>query len=150
MTVSKTLMDGDGFRLYRTYGDDNHVCLQLDGVSFSCSNNGLTVIIPAWQWEALRKQGGIDFSLADKTDEAIRAECEDFVRQRQELAKSAEEKGAVRTLSLAGVCGRTTYGGMELTAEEQVANGVESLTRRRDELRELREKVKAAEEGFFG
>ena len=85
--------------------------------------------------EHVRRFSGVDLSLADATDDELRADVEAYVDERiarYEAAKNDRER------AFASVLGSLGYGPADAPREEQVAQGMEERTRRRAYEREVR------------
>ncbi|MDT0631424.1 hypothetical protein [Rubrivirga litoralis] len=135
MSTKATITYGPTFHLYHEVFDDRFVYLELDGAQFEASYDRVMVPIPVHVWEHVRRFPGVDLSLADATDDELRADVEAYVDERAaRYAKAETERGR----ALAGLLGSLTYGSAADPREEQIARGIEDAERRRAYQREVR------------
>ena len=138
MSTKATIAHGPTFHLYHEVFDDRFVYLELDGARFEASPDRVMVPIPVHVWEHVRRFPGIDLSLADATDDELRADVEAYVDERIARFEAAETD---RERAFAGAFGALGYGPVEAPREEQVARGMEERRRRRDYERGVRAAV---------
>lgn len=102
------------------------------------------VPVPVHVWEHVRRFPGVDLSLADATDDELRADVEAYVDERIVQYGSAETD---RDRAFLAVVGSLVYGPADAPREEQVARGLESRRRRRDYERGVRAAVERLRSG---
>ncbi|OZC01470.1 hypothetical protein [Rubricoccus marinus] len=135
MSTKATIAHGPTFHLYHEIGDDRYVYLEVEGVPFQASYDRVVVPVPVHVWEHARQFSGVDLSLADATDDELRAEVEAYVDERIARYEAATND---RERAFASVIGSIGYGPADAPREEQVAHGMEGRLRRRAYEREVR------------
>lgn len=144
MSTKATIAHGPSFHLYHEVFDDRYVYLRLDGAHFEASYDRVTVPIPVHVWEHVRQFPGIDLSLADATDDELRADAEAYVDERIARYEAAETD---QQRALANLVGSLGYGPADAPREEQVALGIEDAERRRTYQREVRAAIERLRPG---
>ena len=135
MSTKATIAHGPTFHLYHEVFDDRYVYLELDGAQFEASYDRVMVPIPVHVWEHVRRFPGIDLSLADATDDELRADVEAYVDERiarYEAAATDQQR------AFANVIGSLGYGPADAPREEQVALGLKEREHRRKYERQVR------------
>ncbi|HAS31342.1 MAG: hypothetical protein CMM84_19105 [Rhodothermaceae bacterium] len=144
MSTKATIAHGPAFHLYHEIGDDRYVYLEVEGVPFQASYDRVVVPVPVHIWEHARRYPGIDLSLADATDDELRAEVEAYVDERIARYEAAEDD---RERAFASVIGSIGYGPADAPREEQIAHGMEGRLRRRAYERQVRMAIERLSEG---
>ena len=108
--------------------DERYVYLELEGVPFQASYEGVVVPIPVHIWEAIRAHPGVDLSLADASDEDLRARVERDVDER--VARFADASEGAES-GLMRVLGMIPYGMADDPRAEQIEHGMTYFSERR-------------------
>jgi predicted transcriptional regulator len=133
MSTKATIAYGPTFHFYHEVFDESYVYLELEQVQFEASYNRMMVPIPVHIWEVIRQHPGLDLSLAEKTDDAIRAEVTQAVDERLQEYAAADEKSR----SWIALSGLMVFGSVETPRDEQIAAGVSYYTERRAHQRQV-------------
>lgn len=144
MSTKATIAHGPTFHFYHEIGDDRYVYLEVEGVPFQASYDRVVVPVPVHVWEHARRHSGVDLSLADATDDELRAEVEAYVDERIARYEAATND---RERAFASVIGSIGYGPADAPREEQVAQGMERRLRRRAYQREVRAAIERLDGG---
>ena len=144
MSTKCTLAYGSDFHLYHEWPDDDHVYIQLDTTHFEASYGRVTVEIPIHIWEVIRRRGGADLSLADKSDAELRQIVEGNVDERIRRYEDRVAKGENEP-ALAFLLHSFAYGRADTPRDEQVAIGMEHHLERRRRQQEIRARIKDME-----
>ncbi len=119
MTTKLTLAFGPQFHLYHAARDDDQVYLELSGVTVVLTTRCVVVPIPIPVWEVIRQYPGVDLSLAELSDAALR--------------RVAEQQVA-------------TGGGLaDVPREAQIARELATLKAQREQQRRIRQAIQALE-----
>lgn len=136
MSTRSTFVCGEDFHLYEDLMDSRDgggVYLTLRNAEFEASPHGVTVKIPPAIWETIRKVPSMDFGLAPKSDEDLRARVEKEVDERiaEYDAAKGEDKGWLSFM------GSAVYGGADQLRDEQIEQGMGYFTKEREVQRKV-------------
>jgi hypothetical protein len=138
MSTKATIAHGKNFHFYHEALDDRYVYLELEDVPFEASSNRVMVPIPTHIWEVIRRYPGVDLSLADKTDDELRAQVERNVDERiAEYSRLDDQKRR----GLFRVFGSLTYGEVDSPREQQVEKGVSHFLELRKRQRQIKQAI---------
>jgi hypothetical protein len=137
MSTKSTIVYDDDFHFYHELGDERNVYLELRGTHFEAGYNRVMVPIPIHIWEVIRRFGGVDLSLADKSDEEMQALVEAEIDER--IARYEQSRGTNTIASL-------RYFGADRPREEQIAEAIEENHASRREQREIQAAIRELEE----
>lgn len=141
MSTRSTICYGDNFHLYHELLDNSHnVHLRIDGCD-KCHRSS-TIKIPIDVWETIRKHAGIEFDLANKSEEEIAELATKEVEERIAEYKSAKTKSAK---ALMAFCGSFVYGSAKDPKLSQIKRGIKYLMKERTFQLTVLEKVKKHE-----
>ena len=143
MSTKVSVAYGDNFHFYQECFDEENVYLQIEGVEFKATPHGVMVQIPLHIWSVIREHSLLNLSLVDKSDDEIEAMVTSEVTQRiKEYAEALEEQKT----SMIFIGGSFVYGSPDLSRQEQIENGIQSLSNEREKQRELLSKINALKE----
>lgn len=137
MSIRSTVAYGPNFHLYKEVLDEDYIYLELEGVQFEASYQRVMVPIPVHIWEVIRHYEGVDLSLADKTDEELQQYVEQEVDERITRYNEADDKAK----SLIAFLGSLVYGTADSPREEQIQQGMEYFTDRREHQRQIKQAI---------
>lgn len=142
MSTKSSLASGDDFHFYHEAFVDNDVYLELRGdvVEFEAGPRSVTVRIPIHVWEHIRHYGGFTPEYAEMDDAALL----DHVTQ--EVDERIQEWEAAGKSGLSAIFGAAVYGTADEPRDEQIAHGMEYLSRTRAEEREIMGRLRAIRE----
>lgn len=145
MSTKVTLAYGTDFQLYREALDDEHLYLQMETTHYEAGYGRILVEIPVHVWEVIRRRGGAEFDLVDKSDDELRQMVESKVEERVRLYHDAVAKGesgpflAVRHFSL-------FYGPADSPRDQQIEMAFEHYVRRRNRQQQIRACIRELEQ----
>jgi hypothetical protein len=142
MLNTRTLAEGDDFRLYHIVADDNHVYLDLKTSHFAAGYNRVMVPIPIHIWETIRHRGQARLDLVDKTDEDLLAEVRSYVDLRIRCMSIWMQKDPDRAAQI-GLIGCSIYGAADEPREAQIEAGMAYIRRERQRQREIKQAIEA-------
>lgn len=120
MSTKATVAYGPHFHLYRAVLDERYIYLEVEGVPFEAAYDRVRVPIPVHVWEVIRKCGGVDLALAEKTDEELRSHVEHEVDERIRRYEETEPQAK----GLVALLGSIPYGRADEPRAEQLERGM--------------------------
>jgi hypothetical protein len=120
-------------------GDD--VYLRLRDTDFEASPGEVTVKIPIHVWEHIRKSPGITLLYHLMSDQDLLDHVVREVDERIEEVSNASP----RSRGLLAFFGSAVYGSAEDPREQQIVHGLEYLSKRREEERDIVKRIQALE-----
>lgn len=143
MSTRSSIVWGEEVHLYHDMaepGEDVFLELRCDNLDYSASKHSLTVRIPLYIWEVIRKHGGAKFDLAEKTDDELMQTVAKEVDERiAEYANANNEQSK----SFVAFCGSGIYGVADGPREEQIKHGIAHFQEERAYQQRIIEKMKA-------
>jgi len=140
MSTKSSIACGENFHLYNECTEDDCVYLKLEkGAWFETTPGAVTVRIPIAIWEYIRKHPGRDLTLADKSNDEIRAMVEKEVdEQIKDWKESRSSKNKLwRSLLASSGAGKPR--------QVQLARGLKFRLAERAEQRRILAKVRRFE-----
>lgn len=140
MTVKATLAYGKNFHFYHEALDNNHVYLELEGVSCDVGYRRVMVAIPIDVWEVIRCLAPAKLDLVDATDEDLIRLVEEVVGKRiaefDKVKESSPEAAARLRFNNA-----EAFGAVDTDREQQLAKGIEYFSMERGRQREVLSRI---------
>lgn len=138
MSTKSSIAYGEKFHLYRDLlFPDDIVCLELENVEFEAYLGRVMVTIPLAVWSYIREYDLADFSLIDISDEEIRTTVEEEVDKR--IAQYRKKTSRANTI--ASSFGLLRFGDVESPRQQQIEQGIKSLTEDREYQRQLKRQI---------
>jgi hypothetical protein len=142
MSTKISIAHGRNFHLYHEALDEDYVYLELEGTKFEASYNRVMLPIPVHVWEVIRRYPGIDLKYAERTDAEIRLHVEQEVDERLKLYEEADE----RSKGLVSLSGALAFGTADQPRDQQIASGIEYLTKVREHQRQIKKAIEELEQ----
>lgn len=140
MSTKSSIAHGDNFHFYHEIFDEEFVYLRLEGVEFEATNSEVTVQIPMDVWEVIRQHRGIEFDLADKTDEELKKHAEKDISERLEHYEQALSKG--RSATFAAFANSFIFGDVTAPRHKQIKNNFQFYCQQRARQQEIIARMK--------
>ena len=128
MSTKCSILYEDGIHVYTDFADGDDEIVHIDVES---GNGYACVALPPHIWEAIRTYQAVDIALADKTDEQIRRDVEEFVAKRLSDCKGDMD-------GLMAARGAFVYGAARDAVEKQIECGVAYFTAKRVRMQEIK------------
>lgn len=145
MSTKSTLAHGKEFHLYHEVLEGDHVYLELATTHFEAGYGRVMVEIPIHIWEVIRRRGGADLTLADKSDSDLRQMVEHDVDERIRMYQEAvarRESGRPQSTLLYTF----PYGSVDAPREQLVASGIEYYLECRRHQQEVKARINDLEQ----
>lgn len=139
VSTKSTIAYGPDFHLYHEMMEDDAVYLQIEGQEFKATPDKVTLKIPVAVWEHIRQFKGFhpDYHLLD--DQQILDTATQAVEHRIQRYLEADERHR-GWITLEGFM---IYGEATATADQQVRDGVEFMTKKRNHERAILAQIEA-------
>lgn len=128
MSTKSSIAYGPDFHLYHEMMEDGAVYLQIEGQAFEASPGEVTVRIPIAVWEHIRQFKGFHPEHHTLSDTQILDKVTAEVDHRIQRYQEADDRGR----GWINLEGWLVYGEATAPRDQQIQDGVEYITRRRE------------------